>query len=137
MDCVEWHKGKTGRGYGVCYPFGRDKQVLAHRRVYELMYGPIPEDMVVCHKCDNRGCVNINHLFLGTQKDNIKDMFAKGRQHDRRGDRGNASKLSEKQVLEIKAFIGKLKYKEIAKKYNVSETAIADIKLKRTWGHVV
>jgi len=64
-------------------------------------------------------------------------MWHKGRNHDQRGEKAPLAKLTTEDVLEIKKLLGKITYQEIAETYNVSVTAIADIKLKRTWGHLV
>lgn len=75
--CWEWLTAKTGGGYGtfsikgISYP--------AHRVLYELFNGKIPDGLLVCHQCDNPGCVNPNHLWVGTQSDNVKDAYEKGR----------------------------------------------------------
>ena len=74
--CLEWAKGKHGYGYGLLCAFG---EVLAHRVSFILYKGPIPEGAFICHKCDNPCCVNPDHLFLGTPKDNTMDMHSKGR----------------------------------------------------------
>ena len=77
-DCWEWKYGKISTGYGaILLPNG--KQILAHRLSYELFYGEVPSDKLVCHICDNPPCVNPIHLFLGTYKDNTQDMLSKGR----------------------------------------------------------
>ena len=69
-------------GYGQ---LTRSKKVhLAHRLSFELSKGPIPEGMHVCHSCDNRRCINPDHLWLGTNLDNLRDMFAKGRNPPRK-----------------------------------------------------
>ena len=73
--CWEWLGAKSNE-YGI---FWLNKNQLAHRVSYELFNGPVPEGIQVLHKCDNHSCINPNHLFLGTQKDNIQDCLKKGR----------------------------------------------------------
>ena len=81
--CWVWIGTTFNTGYGSI-SFGSDsnntrKRVLAHRVSYELQYGVFPEDLCVCHKCDNKSCVRGSHLFLGTKKENSEDMGRKGR----------------------------------------------------------
>ena len=75
---------------------------MAHRASYEAFVGQIPKGMYVCHACDNVACVNPNHLFLGTQKQNLQDMKTKGR--STRGEKNAMSKLTENDVRTIKKF---------------------------------
>ena len=71
------YKGSLHSGYSQIMIGG--KNLLVHRVAYELLVGPIPPKMLVCHKCDVRNCINPGHLFIGTQSDNIQDCIKKGR----------------------------------------------------------
>jgi hypothetical protein len=73
LVCIEWNGSRLKSGYG------RFNNQRAHRLIFEQVYGPIPKNMLVCHSCDNPPCVNPEHLFLGTSKDNIQDSIRKGR----------------------------------------------------------
>jgi hypothetical protein len=76
--CWEWQGANNGKGYG-CFGKEGSRPYYAHRFSWELHAGPIPDGLFVLHRCDNRRCVNPEHLFLGTQGDNMRDMIAKGR----------------------------------------------------------
>lgn len=75
--CHEWHGMRTQGGYGQFSLDGRRQ--LAHRVAWAWTYGPIPKGQLVCHHCDNRRCVNVLHLFLGSHRDNMQDALNKGR----------------------------------------------------------
>ncbi len=130
-DCWIWQKAKHRQGYGnLSY-----KRIprLAHRVCWEVYFGEIPENIKVCHKCDNPSCVNPEHLFLGTQKDNVRDGIEKGRYENRAmGKRRN--KLNYDEVLDIKRLNSEgMTRKELQKKYSVSPTCIAKILNGVSW----
>ncbi len=133
-NCWEWTAAKQGAGYGTIGVDG--KVVQAHRYSYELHYGPIPEGMSVLHHCDNRACVNPDHLFLGTNADNIADKMNKGRQA--RGITHSRARLTEAQVIEIrrKYAKGHISHAMLAAEYHVSISAIANITQRITWKHI-
>jgi len=76
-DCWNWQGGKNNIGYGLIRDGKRMR--TTHRVSYELNNGQIPTNLVVCHKCDNPKCINPDHLWVGTRKDNTQDMMKKGR----------------------------------------------------------
>ena len=128
--CLLWLGSTVTGGYGKTYKAG--KTVLAHRAIWEHKYGPIPEGQVVCHRCDNPLCVNVNHLFLGTRLDNSRDMVAKGR--EAKGVSVNNAKLTEEQVIEIRETSGTLK--ALGDHYGVHYGTIRQIKNRETWRHL-
>ena len=91
--CWKWIGAKFHRGYGRVNSGG--KMLRANRVAYEISKGDIPVGMVVCHKCDVPLCVNPDHLFLGTIKDNVDDMIRKGRKNSERGEDRHCAKLTE------------------------------------------
>lgn len=128
--CHEWIGGLTAQGYG------RYREKYAHRTSYERANGPIPPGMFVCHKCDNRICVNPEHLWLGTPTENHRDMCAKGRLVSPRGQKNYHTKLTEEQVVQIRCMQGLKTQRELANEYGVTQGAISNIHLRKGWKHV-
>ena len=128
--CWLWDAGYSSTGYGAIRVKG--KQVGAHRVAHELYIGPIPDGMHVCHVCDNRACVNPDHLWLGTSAENAVDKSQKGRAV--LGTKHPKSKLTENQVLEILKDDRPASY--VAQKYGVSRQIVWRIKTGKNWPHL-
>ena len=126
-ECWDWTGYIRPNGYRTFSTHGTP--VYAHRFSWEMHNGPIPEGLFVCHHCDNRKCVNPQHLFLGSQMDNIHDAITKGRTSV--GESHGRRKLTVAQVLSIRK--DPRFHKEIAKEYGVSTGTIGSIKSIRTW----
>lgn len=94
----------------------------------------VSKELCLCHKCDNRMCINPDHIFLGTKSDNSKDMVSKNRQA--KGEGNKNSKLTEEQVREIKFGCTGMKYTEIAMKFNIAANTVGYIKSNRLWSHI-
>ncbi len=134
-DCWEWTDKLTPGGYGRL-GIG-SKAFAAHRLSWRHFHGPIPDGFVVCHICDNRSCVNPGHLFVGKQRDNVMDMFAKGRAANVRGERHPQSKLTTEIVLWIRRELAKGRIpKDIAKGIGVCTSTVSHVKHGRVWSHV-
>jgi hypothetical protein len=133
--CLEWQGNRTWHGYGRLWTSGRHH--VAHRVVWSRLRGPIPEGMIICHKCDNPPCINIEHLFLGTPADNSADMARKGRSPRTRGTKSGAAKCTEDQVAEIiRLAKSGLMLKDIAKMYGYCPSHVGRIVNGKRWPHV-
>lgn len=137
-ECWEWQGHRNQYGYGRIST-GGNKKMLVHRVVYEIKVGIIPFGMKLLHTCDNRKCCNPKHLKVGTQKDNLQDMFSKKRNNNVNGENSPKSKLKEEEVIEI--IKEKTNYKRgdrfrLAKKYKVSVSAIDSILYNKSWKHI-
>lgn len=137
---------------GVCLPNGYGKvgragrTWLAHRLAWRVARGEVPEGMCVLHRCDNRRCVNPEHLFLGTRADNMQDMIAKGRARfvgltspsyrppkPRAGEANGRAKLNAAEVAAIKAADG-VRQVDLAAQYGVSQAQVQRIRAGNSWG---
>ena len=99
-QCWKWTGADNGTGYGLVN-IGYSTY-LTHRVSWELFNGPIPDNKLILHKCDNRKCVNPFHLYLGTYSDNIRDMYKRGRQGDQRGENNCRAILKKKDLPILK-----------------------------------
>jgi hypothetical protein len=137
--CILWNGSKTRQGYG------RTKrknygQIYVHRLVWSIANGEIPDNMKICHKCDNPSCININHLFMGTQKENIQDAITKGRFHqfckkgeNRLGNKRGAGKRKLLPADVVSIVNGPETYVGLSKKYGVSTDTIWRVKKRITY----
>ncbi len=129
-ECWLWTACKHEDGYGLFKYEG--KQCYAHRVSYKIEYGSITNGLCVCHSCDNTSCVNPEHLFLGSYKDNTRDAVRKGRLA--KGEKQGSSKLTETDIKLIRK--DTRPERVIAKDYDVGGTTIGLIRRKETWKHV-
>lgn len=165
--CWEWAHGKDSDGYGAIRETKAHggKQYSAHRLSWLLHRGAIPTGMCVCHACDNPGCVNPEHLWIGTHGDNSRDRVCKGRaargerngavkyperiseglrnawaenpERFSRGERVHTAKLTEAQVLEIRErYAGGEKQVPLAREYGLTQASISAIILRKSWKHI-
>lgn len=125
--CILWEGFWKESGHGRIMI--NRKPFPVHRLAWIRDFGPIPDGMFVCHKCDTPACVNTNHLFLGTVADNSRDMVNKRR--STHGSKNPMAKLTYAQVNEIKRMTGR--HKDIAKIYGVCRQTISNIKSGLRW----
>ena len=146
--CWLWLGSLWGNGYGNLSNGSRQPRLGAHRGSWMAFRGPIAEGMDVCHRCDVPICVNPDHLFLGTRKDNMQDCKAKGRNirgaalreavlpHVHRGEIHYKTSLTEDDVRHIRANYSGATRAALATKYGMRPIAIWKIATRRNWTHV-
>lgn len=138
--CWNWRLYAFPNGYGgfSMQVNGRTLTKSTHRGAWEAVHGPISKGAVVCHRCDNRLCCNPDHLFIGTQSDNIKDMVAKGRGRAPRGEAHHACKLTSRDVSIIKLMIWLgVHQKHMVELFGLSQQSVSDIWRGKRWAHVL
>lgn len=139
-DCGCWiwqGRASKGLGYGTALITLSPKvykYISAHRASYMAFKGEIPDGMYVCHTCDVPLCVNPEHLYAGTPKQNQADSFARKRAHRARGESSAISKLTDDIVREIRVMGGT--NKDIAAKFSVDPSTVSVIRSRKTWKHV-
>ena len=142
--CWDWTGGKRRKNnYGVMFHREGDKKlsVAAHRMSYMIFISrQIPDGLMICHKCDNKGCINPDHLFAGTNQDNVDDFVKKGFKEATipRGEKHQNTKLKNDTVANMKADLwgGQLSIRQVSEKYNVTMRTATNIKYGCTWGHI-
>lgn len=141
-ECWPWTGKSFLDGYGYIGSGKRDgRSVKAHRAAWELANGPIPQGegfhgFVVMHLCDNRACCNPDHLRLGTQAENMRDMHEKGRNSGPYGETHKDAKLTTAAVREIRAAADWTLDSHFAQKFGVHQRSIYDARTRRSWKHI-
>lgn len=134
--CWNWIGDKYDSGYGRL-ALEKGKQVRAHRFLYEQVHGKIPDGMCALHRCDNRACVNPEHIFIGTKKDNMQDCLTKKRHKyiAHHGEDNGNSKLSKADIIKIRELWAKggIYQSKLAKEFGVSQTVISKVVNYKTW----
>jgi len=134
-ECTSHSKSDFGYAFFV----REGKRYRIHRYVYISHYGEIPVGNVICHKCDNPSCINIDHLYMGTQADNMRDMIQRGRgkYEARSGNDHPMAKANEQMVREI-WFMLRMGFSvtELAKHAPIKQPMISHIKARRHWAHL-
>ncbi len=132
--CWNWMAGCTSGGYGEFW-FGK-KIWSTHRLAWWLTYGYIPKNKMILHKCDNRRCVNPEHLYPGTNTDNMRDRLNRGKCP--RGETHPNSKMTVKKVIELRQryAAGNETVMELGLIYGMSQSSVSNIINKVQWGHI-
>lgn len=134
--CWEWTGTTTRGGYGRLYLEGKKGVVYSHRASYHMNKGKILNGLFVCHTCDNPKCVNPNHLFLGTCKENLVDMSLKGR-HSVCGEKSGNHRFTNSDIIEMRRlFELGLTQASIATKFKTHQCVIQAIVKRKRWAHI-
>lgn len=149
--CWLWIGTMSTAGYGKFFVSCSKGVYPAHRVAFVLANNEIPDGLLVCHRCDNKRCVNTAHLFAGTSKDNTADMWAKGRQVTGspewcamvsaampRGQSHKAAKLTDEKVrlMRAKWADGQHSAGQLATEFNVNDATVYRVVLRKNWTHL-
>lgn len=141
--CLEFTGYIQSNGYGKAVI--NRKHDYVHRHAYRLLKGEIHDGADVCHKCDNRKCINPAHLFIGSRLENMRDAQVKGRissgeRHSKtvpKGEDHYLAKLTEAKVRVIREVSGKVvSNKELAEMFGVDDSLIRLVVRRKIWGHI-
>jgi len=133
--CHLWTAARSASGYGAIWSNGKGR--AAHRVAWELKNGPVPDGLFVLHRCDVRECVNTDHLYIGTARENIADMDRRGRRVTPRGSELPHAKLTEGAIRSIRKRLAAGEVQTaIAADYGVRDSAISRINTRKHWEHV-
>ncbi len=130
--CWLWAGTTRKGGYGKVKV--RQATMLAHRRSYELHHGSIPKGAIICHRCDTPACVNPAHLYAGTDADNSRDKMSRGRDRKAVGEANFNAKLTEADVLALRASTEPTKV--WAARYGLDHSSVWAARVGRTWKHL-
>ena len=125
FQCWPWNGPKNDAGYG------RFKDTMAHRVAFALIHGPIPDGLIVRHRCDNKPCCNPQHLLVGTNQDNSNDAVERGQ--IARGERHGRTRLTAENVTYIRQNPQSLKITALAARFGVCKATVSYIRSGRSW----
>jgi hypothetical protein len=137
-SCWLWQGSVNNKGYGEIK--ARDAVYYVHRYSWEIHRGSIPDKLCVLHICDTPTCVNPEHLFLGTQADNMRDMYAKGRDYrgpkTTIGEKHGMAKLTEEEVRTLRSYPKGTSPTLLADKFGISLTHVWQVRSRKVWRHI-
>lgn len=134
--CIEWTRAKRSHGYGAVRL--ERKSHGAHRVAFFLKNGSFPAKSEICHRCDNPPCCNPDHLFIGTHLENMRDMFSKNRRTSAKGEKHAAAKLTEHQVVELRARYANNEgsMEALGRDYGITRQSAYLIISRKSWPHI-